>query len=115
MGTGRSEADVESICRRHLGTQGSIANAVAASGAWTADHIYIAHLWWYQEPFRRTLSCRFSGEFVRVEQQARLSLGSTAQPTLEAALIAARRADSCHGMRTACVVCASPNLAEEHA
>jgi CubicO group peptidase (beta-lactamase class C family) len=85
-GWARGTADIESAYRRHLGTQGPIANAVAASGAWTSEDTYTAELLWYQTPFRRTLTCRFSGDGVRVEQRANLSFGSTERPTLEGRL-----------------------------
>jgi CubicO group peptidase (beta-lactamase class C family) len=86
----RGEADVESANRRHQGTQGPVPNAVVASGAWTAEDTYIAELWWYQTPFRRTLSCRFTGNGVLLEQRANLSFGSTARPTLEGQAIGVR-------------------------
>jgi len=89
-GWARGEADVESAYRRHLGTQGPVPSALIASGAWTADDTYTAELWWYQTPFRRTLSCRFFSDGVRVEQRANLSFGSTERPRLEGTLIGAR-------------------------
>jgi CubicO group peptidase (beta-lactamase class C family) len=85
----RGEADIESAYRRHLGTQCLIANEVAASGAWTADDTYTVELSWYRTPFRRTLTFRFSGDGVRVEQRANLSFGSTERPTLEGQAIGA--------------------------
>jgi len=86
----RGEADFESAYRRHLGTQGPLPNAVVASGAWTSDDTYTAELWWYQTPFRRTLTYRFSGDRVQVNQRANLSFGSTERPTLEGRAIGAR-------------------------
>jgi CubicO group peptidase (beta-lactamase class C family) len=74
---------IESAYRRHLGTQAPAPNPVVASGAWTSDDTYTVELWWYQTPFRRTLSYRFSGDGVRIEQRANLSFGSTERPTLE--------------------------------
>lgn len=79
----RGEADIESAYRMYLGTQGPLPNEVAASGAWTAEDTYTAELWWYETPFRRTLTCRFSDDGVRVTQQANLSFGSLERPTLE--------------------------------
>ena len=48
-------------------------NAVVASGAWTDEDTYTVELWWYLTPFRRTLSCRFSENGVRVDQRASLT------------------------------------------
>jgi len=79
----RGEADIESAYRRHLGTQVPVPNAVVASGAWTDEDTYTVELWWYLTPFRRTLSCRFSENGVRVDQRANLSFGSTERPRLE--------------------------------
>jgi CubicO group peptidase (beta-lactamase class C family) len=56
---------------------------VAASGAWTDKQTYVAQLCWYETPFRRTLTCRFDGDSLSVEQQANVSFGSTDRPTLE--------------------------------
>jgi CubicO group peptidase (beta-lactamase class C family) len=79
----RGAADIESAYRRHLGTQAPVPDAVVASGAWTADDTYVAELWWYRTPFRRTLTCRFSGHGMQVDQQANLSFGPTERPRLE--------------------------------
>ncbi len=42
---------------------------VGASGAWTADDTYTAKLWWYESPFARTLTCRFTGDTLTLEHQ----------------------------------------------
>ena len=86
----RGEANVESAYRRHLGTQGPVPNAVAASGAWTAEDTYTAELWWYLTPFRRTLTCCFTRDGVQVDQRANLSFGPTERPRLEGQAIIAR-------------------------
>lgn len=78
----RGIVDVESAYRRRLGTQAPIANEVAASGAWTADDTYTAELWWYRTPFRRTLTCRFDGRGVAIDQSANLANGPTERPRL---------------------------------
>ena len=86
----RGEADVESGYCRRRGTLAPVSNALVASGAWTSEDTYTAELWWYQTPFRRTLSCRFFSDGVRVEQRANLSFGSTERPRLDGTLIGAR-------------------------
>lgn len=59
---------------------------VAASGAWTDEQTYDMQLWWYETPFGRTLTCRFDGDRLIVDQQANASFGSTERPRLEGRL-----------------------------
>jgi CubicO group peptidase (beta-lactamase class C family) len=56
---------------------------VAASGAWSDERTYVVELWWYETPFRRTLTCRFDGDRLTVEQQMNVSFGPTERPRLE--------------------------------
>jgi CubicO group peptidase (beta-lactamase class C family) len=55
---------------------------VAASGAWTGDDTFTAKLYFYQTPFRITVSLTFSGDEVRVHWHANVGFGSTKQPQL---------------------------------
>jgi hypothetical protein len=66
------------------GRPGQIAPVkVAASGAWTDDQTYVAELWLYETPFRRTLVCHFDGNRIIVEQQANVGFGQAEPPRLE--------------------------------
>lgn len=47
---------------------------VAASGAWADDQTYVIDLCWYETPFRRTLTCRFDGDRLTVDQQINVAL-----------------------------------------
>jgi hypothetical protein len=42
---------------------------ISASGAWTDDTTYTVKLWWYETPFARTLTYRFAGDRLTLEQQ----------------------------------------------
>ncbi|MCL4544643.1 MAG: beta-lactamase family protein [Chloroflexi bacterium] len=81
------------LCGSGVWVQGSAAIEralpwkVAASGAWTDEHTYVAQLWWYETPFGRTLTCRFGGDRLLLQQQANVSFGSTTRPTLEGRLV----------------------------
>jgi CubicO group peptidase (beta-lactamase class C family) len=79
----RGDCDLESGHRRQLGTPTPASNPVVASGAWTADDTYVAELWWYRTPFRRSLTCRFADDRVQVDQAVNLSFGPTERPRLE--------------------------------
>jgi CubicO group peptidase (beta-lactamase class C family) len=48
---------------------------IAASGAWIDETTYRATLWWYETPFSLSLTCRFMGDEVTVEQQANVGFG----------------------------------------
>lgn len=67
---------------RALGERAALAR-VAASGAWSDEQTYVAELYWYETPFRRTLTCRFDGDRVVIEQQLNVGFGTTALPRLE--------------------------------
>ena len=60
---------------------------VAASGAWADERTYVAQLWWYETPFGRTLTCRFEGERLAVDQQVNVGFGPTDRPHLEGRLL----------------------------
>ncbi len=48
---------------------------IGASGAWTDEETFTAKLWWYETPFARTLTCRFAGDRLTVEQQPNVGFG----------------------------------------
>jgi CubicO group peptidase (beta-lactamase class C family) len=56
---------------------------VAASGAWADERTYVAHLWFTETPFGRTLTCRFEGDRLHVEQRQNVAFGTTDRPSLE--------------------------------
>lgn len=49
---------------------------IGASGAWEDDATYVATLWWYETPFARTITCRFSGGQVNIVVQPNAGFGS---------------------------------------
>jgi len=55
---------------------------VAASGAWSAEGIYTAKVWFYETPFAVTLSLRFSGNDLVVDSEYNVAFGPTKQPQL---------------------------------
>ena len=56
---------------------------VAASGAWSDERTYVVRLRWYETAFARTLTCRFGGDRVTIEQAQNVSFGPTARARLE--------------------------------
>ncbi|HEY8741719.1 MAG TPA: serine hydrolase [Chloroflexota bacterium] len=76
-------AALEFSARRRDTVGAAVPWKVAARGAWMDEQTYVAQLWWYETPFRRTLTCRFDGNSLSLEQQANVSFGSTDRPTLE--------------------------------
>ena len=50
---------------------------LAASGAWSDEQTYVVELCLYTTPFRRTLTCRFDGDRLTVDQKLNVSFGST--------------------------------------
>jgi CubicO group peptidase (beta-lactamase class C family) len=56
---------------------------VAASGAWADEHTYVVRLRWYETAFGRTLTCRFDGDRVTIEQAQNVSFGPTARACLQ--------------------------------
>jgi CubicO group peptidase (beta-lactamase class C family) len=76
----RGEAAIEQAAHlriRNVGTR-----QVAASGAWTDEQTYVAQIWWYETPFGRTLTCRFDGDRLQIEQQVNVAFGPTDRPLL---------------------------------
>lgn len=57
---------------------------VAASGAWTADNTYVACLYFYETPFRLTITCRFGDGSVVVDQKMNVSFDPSGRPSLTA-------------------------------
>jgi CubicO group peptidase (beta-lactamase class C family) len=55
---------------------------LAAGGAWADERTYVAQLWWNETPFGRTLTCRFDGDRVRVEQQGHVAFGGAERSVL---------------------------------
>ena len=51
--------------------------AVAACGAWPAAETYELYLYDYNTPFRRTVTCRFEGDTVEVNQRLNVAFGPT--------------------------------------
>ncbi len=60
---------------------------VAASGAWRDEQTYVVDLWWYETPFRTTLTCQFNGDRLDVTQQVNVAFGheATERPRLRGA------------------------------
>jgi CubicO group peptidase (beta-lactamase class C family) len=56
---------------------------LAASGGWADAQTYVAQLCWYRTPFRRTLTCRFDGDRLTVDQQVNVGFGPDERPRLE--------------------------------
>lgn len=57
-----------------------------ASGAWTDDATYTATLWWYETPFARTLTCRFTDDRLTVEYRPNVGFGTLETTRLEGRL-----------------------------
>ncbi|HEX4216563.1 MAG TPA: serine hydrolase [Candidatus Dormibacteraeota bacterium] len=57
---------------------------VAGAGAWKDERTYVAQLYWYETPFARTLTCRFDGDRIEVDQESLIS--SPFSPKAPAAL-----------------------------
>jgi CubicO group peptidase (beta-lactamase class C family) len=55
---------------------------VAASGAWTADHVFTIKIVAYETPFYSTLRLRFDGEQLQLEQEYNVAFGSTKLPQM---------------------------------
>jgi CubicO group peptidase (beta-lactamase class C family) len=79
----RGETGLGSLDTRHpLAPPSAEPWKIGASGAWTDDATYTAKLWYYETPFARTLTCRFAGDRLVVDQQANVGFGPTAGPQL---------------------------------
>lgn len=50
---------------------------IAGRGAWADDATYVAKLWWHETPFARTLTCRFAGDDLTIEQRPNVGFGPT--------------------------------------
>jgi CubicO group peptidase (beta-lactamase class C family) len=55
---------------------------VAASGAWTADHIYTLKVVRYRTPFNTTYTLRFAGNEVLIDSEQNVGFGNTRNPQL---------------------------------
>ncbi len=55
---------------------------VAASGAWTDDHTFVIKTWWTETPFERTITCKFSGDGVTIDQKGNVGFGPLRAPTI---------------------------------
>jgi CubicO group peptidase (beta-lactamase class C family) len=60
-----------------MGTQ-----AVAASGGWTADHIYTLKLVQYRTPFNTTYTLRFAGDELLLDYEQNVGFGELKAPQL---------------------------------
>ena len=60
----------------------SPSEAVAASGAWTADGVYTARLCFYETPFIVTVKVKFSGNESQVDAETNVGFGPTKEPQL---------------------------------
>ena len=56
--------------------------AIAASGAWTADDTFTAKICLYETPFIHTVSLKFSGDELRFNSEANVAFGSGRDPEL---------------------------------
>jgi hypothetical protein len=61
---------------------------VASSGAWADERTYVVRLRWCGTAFGRTLTCRFDGGCVSIEQEQNASFGPTARARLAERLAA---------------------------
>lgn len=82
----RGETSFGRAARRRMPVTDGPPAKIAACGAWTDEQTYVAQLWWYETPFSRTLTCRFSDDGVTVQQQPNVSWVSAELPTLEGRL-----------------------------
>ena len=80
----RGESALSPLDARHpLAEQPAEPWKIGASGAWTDGATYTAKLWFYETPFALTLTCRFAGDGLVVEQRANAGFGPLARPRLE--------------------------------
>ena len=56
-------------------TDGQTSQPVAASGAWTADHIYEMQWCFIETAFRSTLTCRFEGDTITIDWRENARFG----------------------------------------
>ena len=57
-------------------------NAVAASGAWTADHRYVLKVMGYRTPFDTTYTLRFAGNELLVDSEMNVAFGERKSPQI---------------------------------
>jgi CubicO group peptidase (beta-lactamase class C family) len=55
---------------------------VAASGVWTSDDTFVLTMHYYETPFMATLTCRFDGGQVYIDQKVNVAFGPTERPQL---------------------------------
>ena len=58
------------------------AGSVAVSGAWPAEDVFTAKFCFNETPFVMTLTMRFNGDAVEVDQETNVGFGSTRRPQL---------------------------------
>ncbi|MGZ8898608.1 MAG: serine hydrolase domain-containing protein [Limisphaerales bacterium] len=63
-------------------TGGSKVHRIAASGGWTADDAFTAKLCFYETPFVHRLTLKFSGDELRVNNEANVGFGPAKEPEL---------------------------------
>jgi hypothetical protein len=76
----------ENWLRGEAALEGRRPSPVAASGAWADERTYKTRVWWYETPFARTLTCRFDGDRLVVEQVPNVSFPPGTRPRLEGRL-----------------------------
>jgi hypothetical protein len=80
----RGEIALGPLDARHpLTAQSAEGWKIAAGGAWTDGATYTAKLWFYETPFSLTLTCRFTGDALTVDQRANVGFGPLAGPQLQ--------------------------------
>jgi hypothetical protein len=57
-------------------------DAIAASGAWTADHIYTLKIVRYRTPFNTTYTLRFAGDELLLDSEQNAAFGERRSPQL---------------------------------
>jgi CubicO group peptidase (beta-lactamase class C family) len=61
---------------------GAESDAVAASGAWTADHVYTLKIVRYRTPFNTTATFRFAGDELLLDSEQNVAFGERKAPQL---------------------------------
>ena len=80
----RGEVALSPLDARHpLAEQPAGRWKIAAGGAWTDGATYTAKLWFYETPFSLTLTCRFAGDALTVDQRANVGFGPLVGPQLQ--------------------------------
>ncbi len=81
-GHGRWALSEGTLLRAREAPEAALPARVAASGGWADDGTYVADVCWYETPFRRTLTCRFDGDRLTVDQKVNVSFGNVEWPRL---------------------------------